>query len=1178
MSSRLHIYQSNRLENLFELLQALYGVALSDPFASEKIIVSSKGMERWLRFKLADRVGICAGIDFQLPASFVWSLLKDALPHLQADSPYSASPLAWRLFGVLPTSGARAASPIVAAYLSEGDARRQMALAGKLADVFDQYLVFRSHWIAAWEAGQLVGLGPDEAWQATLWREVKASIDGDFGAMPHRADMFVQLFNAWQNDGPSRLPERITVFGIAGMPPAYIDVLGALAEHIDVNLFLLNPCREEWGAIVSAQVIARRELDRKQESLYLDIGHPLLASMGKAGRDFYRAVTEAFPWSGGGEQWLFYDPLEHIATPSLLQTLQSDVLNLLNRDVLNAQVVAKNDRSLTFHNAHSAMREVEILHDEIAAMLVNDDSLLASEIAVLLPDMGPYAPLIEAVFGDAKASGAPNIPFNIADLTTQQECPAVDVLMQLLQLPESRCKADEMYGLLETPQVAARFDISSDQLLTLRHWIAAVGIRWGLDAAHRAEFDLSDMGAANTWQLGLDRLLLGLALPNALAGDAVPLWGEDTSELAALAPWDDLEGSQASLLAKLTTFITAVGQWRAALSVARTLPEWRDAALLLLENFILFDEHDEAELKLAEAIRTTLADLADEAQLAGLTEPVPREVVCDWLQHRFENSSRGSGFMSRGVTFCTMVPMRGLPFRVVAVLGLNENDFPRNPPTAGFDLIAQHPRLGDRSRRLDDRYLFLDLILAAREKLYLSWVGRSLKDDAHFPPSVLVSDVLDCVAQGFFLEGDIDASIEVRRANLLQHLTLEYPLQPFSLQNFVGHTPENNANAIASFNPLWCRAAEQIALAAMGRVSSVTKSADEGEAVLSEQMQSDALNDAVASNLAAAEQYPPFAMPNSLRWDELAQCLAKPAAYFLRHRANLHFQPSANDAGLEDDEAFDLKDFRDNAVRDLGLKYGLEAHDLAFARGNTPLGVPGEMLVDEQLFAACALLDALPRYQCSDQLPAQMVQMTLSPSWSRSPSDVQITGWLDACYADGRIVLKSQIYPRDVFRAWVEHLLLCAMQPSAMQTVTRWLSPERVLYCSPIAPEQATAYLSDILALYQAAMAAPLPFFPHSALAWGKALPSDTVEDEDTQALRWAAAIKRWLPSFNRDGEWLEVQNQLLWPQDPLQIDSANGVQFTAWATRIVLPMLAAVEERTLHHDLNRLLAEQGAA
>ncbi|WP_169734418.1 exodeoxyribonuclease V subunit gamma [Deefgea rivuli] len=1133
MTSRLNIYQSNRLENLFELLQALYGVALSDPFASEKIIVSSKGMERWLRFKLADKVGICAGIDFQLPASFVWSLLKDAMPHLQAESPYGSSPLAWRLFGLLPNSTARDASPIVAAYLEEGNAQRRMALAGRLADVFDQYLVFRSDWIAAWEAGQLLDLGADEAWQAALWREVRASIDADFAAdahlnnVPHRADMFVRLFQQWQEGGPNRLPERITVFGIAGMPPAYIDVLGALAQHIDVNLFLLNPCREEWGAIVSAKVIALRESKRPQEALYLDIGHPLLASMGKAGRDFYRAVTEAFPWTGGGEQWLFSDPLEGNPNPTLLQTLQSDVLNLFNRDAASAQVIAKNDQSLTFHNAHSAMREVEILHDRLTAMLVADDSLLASEIAVLLPDMGPYAPLIEAVFGGAKASGAPNIPFNIADLTTQQECPAVDVLLLLLKLPESRCKADEVYGLLETPQVAARFGIQTSDLNTLRHWIAAAGIRWGLDAAHRGEFALADMGAANTWQAGLDRLLLGVALPNALAGENIPLWGEGAG---AIAPWDDLEGSQAGLLAKLMSVIAALKFWRTELACERSLPEWRDAALALLDAFILFDEQDEAELKLAEAIRTTLAALADEAELAGFassSDVVPREVMVDWLQHRFENSSRGSGFMSRGVTFCTMVPMRGLPFRVIAALGLNENEFPRNPPTAGFDLIAQNPLLGDRSRRLDDRYLFLDIILAAREKLYLSWVGRSLKDDANFPPSVLVSDVLDCVAQGFLLEGDLDASLEVRRENLFKHLCTEYPLQPFSLQGFDSNTADNR---LQSFNPLWRNAAQQIA------TRSATKPLEQP--------------------IFEALSYPEFVMPAEISWNDLAQCLAKPVAYFLRHRAHLYLQEK--DGSLLDDEAFDLKDFRDSRIRELGLKYGLAAHDLAFARGDTPLGTPGEMMVDEQLIAASALRDALPMYRSGEPLEPQAVNITL-------PS-VQITGWLDDCYSTGRIVVRSQIFSREVFRVWVEHLVLCANPPPEMVLITRCLSPERVFVFTPLAEHIALAHLADVVALYCAAMSAPLPFFPHTALAWAK---------EDDIDLRWEKGLARWLPSFQAEGEWLEVQNQLLWPEDPLEEGRAEREIFAAWSERIVLPILDAVIDHDLASDIAMLEGER---
>ena len=796
-------------------------------------------------------------------------------------------------------------------------------------------------------------------------------------------------------------------------------------------------------------------------------------------------------------------------------------------------------------NAHSAMREVEILHDRLTAMLVADDSLLASEIAVLLPDMGPYAPLIEAVFGGAKASGAPNIPFNIADLTTQQECPAVDVLLLLLKLPESRCKADEVYGLLETPQVAARFGIQTSDLNTLRHWIAAAGIRWGLDAAHRGEFDLADMGAANTWQAGLDRLLLGVALPNALAGENIPLWGEGDG---AIAPWDDLEGSQAGLLAKLMSLIAALKFWRTELACERSLPAWRDAALALLDAFILFDEQDEVELKLAEAIRTTLAALAGEAELAGFagnTDLVPREVMVDWLQHRFENSSRGSGFMSRGVTFCTMVPMRGLPFRVIAVLGLNENEFPRNPPTAGFDLIAQNPLLGDRSRRLDDRYLFLDIILAAREKLYLSWVGRSLKDDAHFPPSVLVSDVLDCVAQGFLLEGDLDASLEVRREHLFKHLITEYPLQPFSLHGFESNTADHR---LKSFNPLWRSAAQQIATRSVVQ-QIATRSATQKIAAQPLEQQ---LSEPLETQITAPQAYPEFIMPAEIRWNDLAQCLAKPVAYFLRHRAHLYLQEK--DGSLLDDEAFDLKDFRDSRIRELGLKYGLAAHDLAFARGDTPLGTPGEMMVAEQLIAASALRDALPLYRSGEALEPQAVNIGLQ--------SVQITGWLDDCYPTGRIVVRSQIFSREVFRVWVEHLVLCANPPPAMALITRCLSPERVFVFAPLEKQVAIAHLADVVALYGAAMSAPLPFFPHTALAWAK---------EDDIDLRWEKGLARWLPSFQADGEWLEVQNQLLWPEDPLEEGSAEREVFAAWAERIVLPILDSVIDHDLASDIAML-------
>lgn len=1130
---RLNLFQSNRLENLFELLQALFAVPLSDPFASEKIIVSSKGMERWLRFQLAERVGICAGVDFALPAGFIWRLLQDAMPGLPADSPYSSGPLAWRLFGLLPDSQAREASPIVAAYLAEGDARRRMALAGKLADVFDQYLVFRSDWIAAWEEGRLLGnLGPDEAWQAKLWCEVSASIRaGQNGeSAPHRAEMFVRLFTEWAQHQPQRLPERLTVFGIASMPPAYIDVLGALAQYIDVNLFLLNPCMAEWGAIVSPQALAfhavqaKREA-REQESMYLDVGHSLLASMGKAGRDFFRAITERFPWSVGGDGPLFSDPCANLADANLLRQIQSDILHLHERGSDQRYRVAADDRSLTFHSCHSAMREVEVLHDQLCAMLMRDSTLKASDIAVLLPDLGPYAPLIEAVFGGAAAAGAPVLPYNIADLTTAQECPAIDVYLQLFNLPESRCTADEIFGLIETPQLARRFGIGADELATLQHWIAAAGIRWGLDAAHRAEFAdqlggpaaLAALGQANTWQAGIDSLLLGAALPQSLAGETVPLWH-------GIAPWDQLEGSQVALLAKLKTLIDALSLWRARLAQPRSLHDWSLTALQLLEDFLAFDDEVDAERLLVQSIRESLANLAAQAQLAELNIEVERTVVLDDLRYRFDTSSRGSGFMSRGITFCTMVPMRGLPFRVIALLGLNEGDFPRNPASAGFDLIAQNPQLGDRSRRLDDRFLFLEIMLAARDALYLSWVGRGVLDNEVYPPSVLVADLQDCVRQGFGLGAQDDGTA------LLKAITTEYPLQVFSPNAFSGNTP--------SYNPLWADAANRL----LG-LEDDTAAAQSTPAL-----------SAVSFDLAVPEQ---------LSLNDLADAVIKPAAYYLRLRANLVLDEA--DGALPEDEPFDLRDFADRQVRDAALQYGEPAIDLLRAQGKAPLGAPGQLLLTAQISAALRLRNALPIYQYQTPLPVFSATLELLDAEHAASTLLQIS--LNELYPAGQIIARSTLYPRDVIRFWLRHLALCVVQSQLTLTVaqTRVLSPEWVWYFPPIDSDTAKAQLLEYVRFYRAHWQAPQPMFTKTALAWIAA-------EEDK---RWSKAEGVWYDSYTKAGEGSDASNRLLWPDDALAEDSPLRDTFADWALRLFELMQSSVQKRDLAADIEQFQAQQ---
>src|SRR5690606_9535507 len=113
----------------------------------------------------------------------------------------------------------------------------------------------------------------------------------------------------------------------------------------------------------------------------------------------------------------------------------------------------------------------------------------------------------------------------------------------------------------------------------------------------------------------------------------------------------------------------------------------------------------------------------------------------------------------------------------------NDGDYPRPRAPAHFDLTENDYRPGDRSRRDDDRYLFLEALLSARERFYLSWVGRSVVDNAESPPSVLVAQLRDHLADVLHSESGYD--------NVLEQLTTEHPLQGFSREYFRSASPES---------------------------------------------------------------------------------------------------------------------------------------------------------------------------------------------------------------------------------------------------------------------------------------------------------------------------------------------------------------------------------------------------
>lgn len=1120
----LSLYHAPDLETLGELACSLLAQPLREPLAPALVVVPSQGMGRWLTLQLARSQGIAMHLEVQLPARFVWDLSRLVLGALPEQSAFSPGTLSWRIYDWLcePENCARA--PRLAHYLQGGDERRRLSLAGRIADVFDQYLLYRDDWLAAWEQNRLLDLGADEAWQALLWRELTK--DGH----PHRARLLDDLLRRLADPASIEgLPERVLVFGISSLPPHHLRVLQGLAQHCEVILFALSPCREVWGDIRDIRELARRP-ELSAEDWYLDVGNPLLASLGKQGRDFFDSLFSLASEAGAQETGL-YSADQDLHDSSLLRAVQNDILRLRSRQPDERMPLREDDRSLEVHCAHSPLREVEILHDQLLARFADDAQLTPDQVVVLTPDIERYAPYIEAVFSSrsaAKGEGVPRIPYSLADRNLRAEIPLLEAFLNLLALPDSRFSAEELLTWLEQPAIATRAGIDDSDLPLLRDWLREAGVRWGRDAEHRQQLGLPADNAF-TWRQGLDRLLLGFAAPPQLAGSTAPLLGD-------CWPLDALEGARAQLLGRLAAFVERLAALAQSLQAERRLADWADSLQTLIDE--LFDEREAGDSLLL--LSKACAALREQALASGIQRPLELSLIRQQLTAALEQGSSASGFLTGAVTFCNMVPMRSLPFALVCLLGLDDGALPRRNPAAGFDLISQKPRHGDRARRLDDRYLLLETLLSARQGLYLSYVGRDPRDNAVLPPSVLLSELLDVVDQTAFCAADApgrsglaretdaaaDALNTSRASPLLQEqkasarLTINHPLQPFSADNFA------SSGARRSYAAGWFRAAERLAAAPL------------------------------ANPPAFIEQLPePDARWLQIEPAELLDCFRNPSRFLLQQRLGLRL-PEAEDS-IAADEPFAVDGLVQWRLRELALQamergWSTEQEQrIAHSAGWLPSGELGNVFWGEQRGPVRAFAPRLFEARPEDVPQPLLVDVELA--------GVRIYGWLDGVTRCGLFEWRlKQPGAKDLPTFWLRHLLLNCAAGSGIARESLLISPAGDWQLGALDDPQ--ALLEPWLAAYREALCAPLPFFTKSSHAYAKVFctPGKGSKRQPLEAARLEAE-KVWLGSEHSPYPG-EAEDP--WYALALRNREALDERFETLAERLLGPALMAVAEQ----------------
>lgn len=1044
----MHFHRSNRAEELLDSLATLVSDGKADVFAPETIVVQSRGMERWVSMELSRRLGIWANGRFPFPRAWIEDVTSRVLGIEHATEPiFSPDTLQWSIASILPGLCEQPAFAPVARYLRDDSRnRRTLELSAEIARVLDTYVVFRPKLIAQWERGN------DDDWQAILWRELIKRHGPEHAA--GRAQRLIQALS--RKDARERLPERISLFAVSTLPPLYVELLSQLARQMEVHWFLLSPSREYWADIRPQREIwsslSDPALDRVDAAdLHLTEGQPLLAAWGAVGRDLVRVIDQRCQ-QVDAEHDNYHDP----GTDTLLHVLQSDMLNLRDRRAASTDSespalttdsespalatdcqpipLAPEDTSLTLHACHSEMREVEVLHDQLTHLLETDRTLTPQDILVMAPDIDRYAPLIDAVFGRGEEAQA--LPYAVSERRPAAMRPTLDAFDAILDALGSRMPATTVLDLLHVDLIRERFEIGDDELETVVEWVADSGARWAVDEQHRAEVGQPEL-RENTWRFGLDRLLLGYCFDG------------DGHELAyGVRPLDDMEGNHTDLLGRFADFCESLFRFRRTASADHTLPQWRTFLTDVLNTMV-----DRSPLSAADhrTLHEALATLCKRAEATHFDGTLALRTVQQQLRAMLEAKAGSHGFLSSGITFCRMVPMRSIPFRVIALLGMNHDGFPRADHDGGIDKSKASPQPGDRSARNDDRQLLLEVALSTRDHLIVTFVGQSVRDNSARPPSVLIDELLDWCTHAFVLphsEGDQLSP----RERMRKRLVVTHPLQPWSPRYFgVGDDPR-----------LFSYRSEHAAGSARLHASS-------GEAL---QFFRDALPDLPRVDVLALR--------------DLEESINDPVRTLLQQRLGIRLGGDAQ--LLEDREPMSLRALDAwniaTPLIELAKRGDLppDATSLLRASGEVPLGSPGEREI-ERVRRAVTELTAIARTFGKAPFPPQAIDVDLGAQ--------RLQGWVRDRYDAGTVhTTYSRLDSGGELRAWVRHLAINATPhvegPRVSHLVGRDESSQEpaVLTFPEIPQEDARELLRGLCRLRDQAMMQPSLFDRSRARAY----------------------------------------------------------------------------------------------
>ncbi|ANY04991.1 exodeoxyribonuclease V subunit gamma [Pseudonocardia sp. HH130630-07] len=1118
----LELHRAERADTLVEALAGVLAEGSGDPFAAEVVAVPERGVERWLAQRLAHRLGadtgsggVCANIRFPPPAQLLGEVVAHVTGVDAETDPWAPGRAVWPLLELVDSAVRSGDDRFtgLAAHLDRGGHGRRYALARSLAGLFSLYATHRPALLHDWLTG-VDAVPADLTWQPELWRRLRGVL-GEPGPA-ERLGTAVAALRDGASPGPG-VPDRVSLFGPTRLAAEHLTVLGALAGHRDVHLWLPHPSPAMWRAVRAAR--PEHPPARAADTSARRVGNPLLRSLGRDVRE----LTLRLPAAGDPGAPRVVDT-HHPApaadrAPTVLRLLQ----DALRDDAAppapgDRPLLDPGDRSVVLHSCHGPDRQVEVLREVLLGLLAADGSLEPRDIVVLCPDIEVFAPLITASFGLAPEAGTDGadgsgpsraelhpghlLRVRLADRALRQANPLLGTVSTLLELAGSRVTASQVLDLVATGPVRRRFRLDDDALERLTELVTAAGVRWGLDAAHRAPYRLDGIGQ-NTWSAGLDRLLVGVAMAEA---PGAPAW------LGTALPLDEVDSSDVDLVGRLAEIVDRLGTVLGALHGPQPLTAWVAA---LVEGLHALTDTTPSEAWQTTQARSELADVLHTAGPQAGTVELDLPDVRGLLAERLRGRPSRANFRTGTLTVATLVPMRAVPHRVVCLLGCDDGVFPRAGAPDGDDVLARDPVVGERDPRGEDRQLLLDAIGSAADHLVVVSSGADERTGARRPPAVPIGELCDAVDALVQAPGGGRASVALRA---------RHPLQPHDRRNFTG-------GALLATGPFsFDRAALRGAEAAAGPP--------------------------VAVPLFPAGPLAAPAEEDVVELDDLVGFVEHPVRAFLRQRVRV--LPPGENAEPDDALPVELDGLATWRIGDRLLTDRLAgAPPQAVARAETlrgdlpPGGIGRRVLTDVggRVEPLVALAGTVRTGEAASQ--------DLVAALTGTPLDgVAVAGTVPGLHGDTVVRVEySRLKAKHRLRAWVQLLALTAAHPGrswTAVTIGRGTGGVARSCLGPVEPDRARAVLADLVALRRAGLREPLPLPTDAAAVYARNRARGVVP-----ANALAAADSEWSRFEHADTAHVYVRGEgapLLLRDEPGT--GAEPTRFGELAARLWAPLL----------------------